>query len=117
MIKYEAKYNLGKKPAICKSYVENDVELVCTELNVKNTSELEHLSNELISEHLDNLLKYIKDSVSELSVTPIEKYPEGPWPLVNWEKTAGAAEELVEWWHYVETKEEHIHEHEEEASE
>lgn len=117
MIKYEAKYNPTKKPSICKSYIQDNVELVCTELNVKNTAELENISDELVVEHLDNLVDYIKKSVLELSIAPIGTYPDSPWPLINWEKTSGAAEELVEWWHYVDSKEEHIHEDQEEATE
>lgn len=102
MIEYVAEYNGEEKPYICKKFTASSEEEIHTAINIHNTKEREDLSAELIYNHLNNLLRYVSDTSSSLSMIQIdENVGFQAWPIKNWENIEWAKEEAISWWQYI----------------
>lgn len=122
MIEYVANfYGADKKPYVCKKFVSSSGEEAHTALTYANEDERKEMSDELIYEHLDNLVKYIQQRSLDLSVIQLdEPNVDHPWPVKNWPDIEWAMNEIILWWNYVYYKSpqeapilylEHAHDH------
>jgi hypothetical protein len=96
-VSYEARYEQGGRPTLCK-VVSTGTEEVVTVLLVNNTSETENLSDDLIWQHMNNLVEFIKVSSQDISLVPQGVQPSDGWPLLGWPTISRAQEELIAWW-------------------
>lgn len=103
MIEYVANfYGAEKKPYICKKFVSSSGEESHTALAYANEDERIEMSDELIYEHLDNIVKYIQQRSLDLSVVQLnESTVDHPWPVKNWPDIEWAMNEIILWWNYV----------------
>jgi hypothetical protein len=99
MISYQANYEVGNKPYICKVFTASNGEEVHTALHFANEDERKEFSAELIYEHLSNVIQYIRDEASKLEMIAIDE-PVGsnPWAIKGWEKLEWANAEAHLWW-------------------
>lgn len=120
MIDYKANYEPLKKPYICKVFTASNGEEVHTAMNISNEEEVASFSVELIYEHIENVLQYMRDKSETLTVIQYEEEVNGePWPVKGWKDMEWAINEIGLWWSYIYFKErpvsnsivveEHIH--------
>jgi len=101
MIEYTAEYDEDAKPFLCKK-ITADGEVIRTEITIYNKTELNNLTDELIYDHLNNLVLYIKnDLAAQLEVTPYEQIVTDPWPLIKWHDLSHINEEITQWHEFV----------------
>jgi hypothetical protein len=101
MIEYTAEYNEDVKPFLCKKITIGN-ESINTEITIHSKTELENLTDEVIYEHLHNLVLYIKDYLApQLEVTPYKQSITTPWPLINWHELSHINDEISEWHQFV----------------
>jgi hypothetical protein len=101
MIEYTAEYNENVKPFLCKKITLGG-ESINTEITIHNKTELENLTNEVIYEHLNNLVLYIKNYLTpKLELTPYEQPLTTPWPLINWHELSHVNDEISDWHQFV----------------
>jgi hypothetical protein len=99
MISYQANYEPGNKPYICKVFTASNGEEVHTALHFANEDERKNFSPELIYEHLENVIQYIRDESQNLSVIALdENVGSNPWSIKGWEKLEWANAEAYLWW-------------------
>lgn len=102
MISYEPNYEVGNKPYICKVFTASNGEELHTQLNFSNEKEREEFSSDLIYQHMDNLLQYIRDESQSLSMIPLdEPIGNNAFSIKNWEKIEWAQREIYYWWNYI----------------
>jgi hypothetical protein len=102
MISYEANYEVGNKPYICKVFTASNGEEIHTALNFSNEEERKEFSPELIYAHLNNLIKYISDESKTLSVIALdEPVDSNPYSIKGWDKIDWAQREVYFWWNDV----------------
>lgn len=107
IVTYEALFLDDGNPALCK-VVSTEGTKVITSLSVNNTHEITHLSDELIWQHLENLVSYIKTSSQEISLVDKGVVPRDGWPLVGWRSVVAAQEEALAWWLYITYRDEQV---------
>lgn len=108
-VTYEAVYDGETKPKLCKVVSDSSSEeKVYTGLSVSNFDETSYLTEELIWEHLNNLIEYIKLLSLELKMVDMGKYPDDGWPIINWVPLSRVQEEIMSWWIYVTQRDEPI---------
>jgi hypothetical protein len=117
MIIYEAERKPDLKPEIYKKYVVESEEMMSAVITVQNKAELENITSDVIYQHLENLVKYIKEKSLNLKMEEKGKWPEESWPLLGWQLLDTLNEEYSSWWHHVVHLEENLVVEEEEASE
>lgn len=102
MISYVANYEVGNKPYICKVFTASNGEEFHTSLSFANEEERKTFSAELIYEHLNNVLSYIRDESVNLAMIELDE-PVGsnPWPIKGWEKLEWANNETILWWNEI----------------
>jgi len=101
MIEYTAEYNEDVKPFLCKKITLGG-ESINTEITIHNKTELENLTDEVIYEHLDNLVLYIKNYLTpKLELTSYRQPLTTPWPLINWHELSHVNDEISEWHQFV----------------
>lgn len=102
MISYEANYEVGNRPYICKVFTASNGEEVHTALHFANEDERKDFSSELIFQHLENVIKYIQDTSKDLAMIALDE-PVGsnPWSIKGWEKLEWANAEAHLWWNDV----------------
>ncbi|WJZ48528.1 hypothetical protein [Actinomycetia phage DSL-LC01] len=116
-VSYVCRVVPGEMPRLCKVLTAGDVS-VETALNADNKEEFAELSDELILEHINNLVAFIKEKALTLEITPIANSPTQTWPLNGFKDIADAGMILDKWWwnaHNREESEEHDHDHEDDA--
>lgn len=100
MISYQSNYEVGNKPYICKVFTASNGEEVHTALHFGNEDERKTFSPELVYEHLNNLLQYIRDESTNLSMIALdEAVGTEPYSIKGWEKIDWAQREIYFWWH------------------
>jgi hypothetical protein len=110
MIEYTAEYDEDAKPFLCKKITVGD-EIIRTELTIHNKTEVENLTDEIIYEHLNNLVLYIKNDLSpQLEITAYQTVITEPWPLIKWHELSHINAEITEWYQLVYYREEVIEE-------
>jgi hypothetical protein len=106
MIEYVAIYEEGILPKLCKKIDIDNLDPIFTEITVSNKSELENVPNEVIQDHLNNLVLFIKYSALSLSITRMEDIPQEGWPLNGWHDLSHTNDSLSEWWNFIYYREE-----------
>jgi len=106
----EAVYELrtfedGEPPILCKVVYAENQEFVFA-LSLQNKKELVDISDDMIREHIDNLLSYLKDYVHNLHMCPPGMYPTEGMPIVHGIDFLKYMEEINTWWTYIEFREE-----------
>lgn len=102
MISYEPNYEVGNKPYICKVFTASNGEELHTELTFGNEKEREEFSSELIYQHMNNLIQYIRDESQNLSMIALnEPIGNNAFSIKNWEKLEWAQREIYYWWNYI----------------
>lgn len=108
-VTYESVYDGESKPKLCKVVSgASESEKIYTALSVSNFDETSHLSEELIWQHLDNLIEYIKVLAQDLKMVELGMYPNDGWPIINWVKLSTVQEEIMSWWIYVTQRDEPV---------
>lgn len=105
MIEYVCEYIPGTQPALYKQLTDGSEVLMRVALTPSNETELREVSSEIIRQHLDDYITYIRDLASSLYVTPEGYNPREGWPLVGWAKMSDANNQASLWWNYVEFRE------------
>ena len=100
-VTYEAIHNLPSKPRLCKVVTTPEGQQVLTALSLSNTEELGHLSEELIWDHMINLVEYLKQASQDLEMVSVGVQPNDGWPVLNWQEIYNTHEEIMSWWVYV----------------
>jgi hypothetical protein len=101
MIEYTAEYDEDTKPFLCKKITLPD-EVIKTEITIHNKTELDNFTDEVIYQHLDNLVLYMKNDLSpSLEITAYQVSPTDPYPLIHWDHMTHLAEEIDSWFWYV----------------
>jgi hypothetical protein len=101
MIEYTAEYDEDVKPFLCKKITLGG-EVIRTEISIHNKTELDNLTDEVIYEHLNNLVLYMKNDLSpQLEVTPYRQALTSPWPLIKWHELSHINDEISEWHQFV----------------
>jgi hypothetical protein len=101
MIEYISEYEQSIKPILCKKISFND-EIIKTEITIHNKTELDNFTDEIIYNHINNLILYIKNDLSPmLEITPQDVSPTDPYPLIHWDDMMALAEEIDSWFWYV----------------
>jgi hypothetical protein len=112
---YECRVVDGEMPKLCKVLTAGEVS-VETALNADNKEEFEQISDELILEHINNLVDYIKAKALTLEITPIGQAPTQTWPLNGFKDIVDAGMILDKWWwnafNREESEDDHDHDHE-----
>jgi hypothetical protein len=101
MIEYVAIYEVGSEPRLCKKIVISGSDPIYTDIMISNKSELENISDELMYEHIENLVLHIKNLSESIAITPNNMSPTEAWPLNGWHDIAHINDDLTEWWSYV----------------
>lgn len=102
---YELRTPAGEKPALCK-VVYADAEEFVFNLSLQNKDELAGLSDEMIRDHINNLLTYLKEFAGTLEMSPAGLYPSEGMPIVHGLELIQLMDEINNWWTYVEFREE-----------
>ena len=104
---YEAVIYETDKPQLCK-IISSQEEKIYTALSLYNIEELVHISDEIIYDHMKNILNYMKNYVQECYLTDPGVYPQNGLPVVGWLTVVRLQEEIMDWWQYVEYREEEL---------
>jgi hypothetical protein len=100
MIVYAAFYEPGK-PAIIKKVIESvDGVFVETGVNFYNTEEREFLTDEIIAQHLDNLLLYFKEVAASSTMLAVGSH-QTSYLIPEWAQLNDIFQELVSWWNFL----------------
>lgn len=106
MIEYTAEYDEDTKPFLCKK-ITVGTEVVRTEITIHSKTELDNFTDEVIYEHLNNLVLYMKNDLApQLEVTPYLHTVTEPWPLIKWHELSHINDEVTEWHNFVYYREE-----------
>jgi hypothetical protein len=101
MIEYTAEYDEDAKPFLCKKIIVGD-EVIRTEITIHSKTELDNISDEVIYQHLENLVLYLKNDLSpQLQITPYMQPVTNPWPLIKWHDMSHINDEISEWHEFV----------------
>jgi hypothetical protein len=112
MIEYTAEYDEDAKPFLCKKITLGE-ESIRTEISIHNKTELDNLTDEIIYEHLNNLVLYIKNDLApQLEITPYGDIVTEPWPLIKWHDLSHINDEITQWHQFVYYRKEVIEEDE-----
>jgi hypothetical protein len=101
MIEYVTIYEIGLEPRLCKKIVIGGSDPIYTDITISNKSELENISNELIYEHMENLVLHIKNLSKNIKITAENMEPTESWPLNGWHDMSHTNDNLSEWWSFV----------------
>lgn len=97
MISYGAYYEVGTRPSIRKVVEASDSTYVYTNLNYSNEDERENASDEIISQHIENLHLHMKDVTNKSRLLDI-KAPLMSEIVVEWNDIQSIYSEIAQWW-------------------
>lgn len=101
MIEYKAKYEAGQEPHICKFITASNGEEFCTELNLNNKNELDGISDEIINEHIQNLIQYLQYLTGQFQVYPEPEVWTKPFPFKNLKEVNETIQQMLDWWSHI----------------
>lgn len=107
-ITYEARYDEGSVPALCK-VVRVGNESVATALSLSNSEEVSLLSDDLIWDHMRNLTLYLNTLAGTVTLVPQGMMPDSGWPISGWNEISKTHEDILQWWIYVTQRDEQVH--------
>jgi hypothetical protein len=100
MIVYAAHYEVGK-PAMIKKVIEDkEGDFIETGVNFYNLEEREFLSDEIIAQHLENLLLYFKEVAASSSIIPTGAQ-QTTYLIPEWAELNDIFQEIVSWWTFL----------------
>lgn len=102
---YELRTPEEGEPTLCKVVYADNEEFVFA-LSLQNKTELAQISDDMIREHIDNLLNYLKQYVNNLHMSPAGVYPSEGMPIIHGIDFLKYMEEINNWWTYIEFREE-----------
>jgi hypothetical protein len=97
MISYGAYYEVGTRPSIRKVVEASDSTYVYTNLNYSNEDERENASDEIISQHIQNLHLHMKDITNKSTLLDL-KAPLMSEIIVEWNDIQSIYSEIAQWW-------------------
>lgn len=106
-ISYETQYDGESKPLLLK-IVTSGSDSVSTSLNLSNTEETAKLSDDMIWDHMRNLVQYLNHLAGTAVLVDQGVTPDSGWPVSGWTEMAKLHEEIVFWWVYVTQRDEEI---------
>lgn len=107
-IVYEARYDQQSEPKLCKVVKSADGEESVTSLRLANRDELPNVSDDVVWQHMENLVDYIKISATDIHLVDRGMMPDNGWPVLGWPVMAKMHEEATQWWVYLTYKDEHV---------
>lgn len=112
-IYYEARYNDADAPKIFKIIdIDGDPSTeISTSITLQNSEELDHISNEIIWAHIENLIKYMSSRVEKISITDLAIFPVDGWPVVGWSDLEKLNTEINSWWYFLVRRDTEPHTH------
>jgi hypothetical protein len=100
MIVYAAHYELGK-PAMIKKVIEAvGGDFIETGVNFYNLEEREFLTDEIIAQHLENLLLYFKEVAASSSIIPTASI-QTTHIIPEWGQLSDIFQEIISWWTFL----------------
>jgi hypothetical protein len=111
IVTYECRITEGKIPQLCKVVTSGELSIE-TALNADNKEEFESISDELVLEHINNVVDYMKNIAPTMSITPIADSPTQTWPLNGFKDFVEAGQSLDKWWWAAHNREEPEDDHE-----
>jgi hypothetical protein len=99
MIVYAAYYEVGT-PAMIRKVVETLDGFVDTGVNFYNLEEREFLTDEIITQHIENLHLYFKEVSASSSVIAIGSH-QTTHIIPEWGKLNDIFQEIVAWWTFL----------------
>jgi hypothetical protein len=109
IVTYEARYEEKHYPKLCKVVSSNDTENeIVTSLNLSNKDEVPNISDDVIWNHMSNLLDYMKVAVQTLSLVAKDTSPDEGWPIIGWPEIDNINSEVTSWWTYLMYRDEQI---------
>jgi len=102
MHSYSFNYTEGRRPFIEKTLTASSGETLSAKITYENKEDRETFTSENVYEHLENLLQYIKDKSSALSLVYENEENDGDgWHLNGgWAEMVWANEESLKWWEF-----------------
>lgn len=100
MISYGAYYEVGTRPSIRKVIEAVDSTYIYTNLNYSNEDERENASDEIISQHIENLHLYLKEVTNRSTLLDL-KAPLMSDIIVEWPEIQSIYNEISQWWVFV----------------
>ena len=71
-------------------------------LTPNNIEELSNVSDEIIYDHINNMIEYMKVLSVDMHIIPTGSNPRDGWPVVGWNEIYRINATTTEWWNYVE---------------
>lgn len=102
MIEYVAEYIEGSQPNIYKQLDQNGEILMRSIITFNNVEELSQVSDDVIYQHIENIISYMKYVSLDLKIVPEGTAPRDGWPLMGWANLYRLNSQITEWWNYVE---------------
>lgn len=106
-VTYRAEYTIGVKPIIEK-VIETSEGEVSTAISLYNVEDLKEISDAFIYQHMNNLLRYLKDYIPECTLVEPGVYPKNGLPIHGWMDVLKIQDEILSWWNYAEFREEEV---------
>ena len=103
MITYAAFYESGKPPMIRKTVEAIDNTIIDTGVNFYNVEEREFLTDEIITQHVENLHLYFKNVADSSSIIPVGSH-QTTHIIPEWAQLNDIFSEIVGWWTYLSYK-------------
>jgi len=100
MIVYAAYYEQGKPAIIAKTIETVDNTFVHTGVNFYNLEEREFLTDEIIAQHLENLLLYFKEVAASSSMITVGSH-QTTHIIPEWPQLSDIFQEIVSWWTFL----------------
>jgi len=102
MITYSSTYSLGEMPVIVKTLKVGTQSMDAEITTASGRSELDLIPLEVLENHLTNLLNYIKDETSKMTIYTLDDTDiSGVYPFRGYKKIEDAAFKSHEWWSYI----------------
>ena len=99
-IYYETSFEEGVKPTLNK-VISVGTESISTAIGVENTHELDMIDPEIIYNHMQNMLSYLKYLVSQTTLVGMGVLPIEGLPIIGWVAVTRLNEEINRWWVYL----------------
>lgn len=99
---YVAGHDENSTPLLYKQLVQDGQILMRVSIMPSNVEELINVSDEVIYDHINNLIEYMRLQTQSLQITPSGNNPRDGWPVIGWTDLYKTNMLATEWWNYVE---------------
>jgi hypothetical protein len=106
-ISYVAQYDGENKPLLLK-VVTSGSDSVSTALSLSNTEETANLSDDIIWDHMRNLVQHLNYLAGTAVLVDQGISPDSGWPVSGWTEMAKLNEDIILWWVYVTQRDEEV---------